>query len=33
MKITRMEYIPASKYLFIRIHTDEGVTGIGEVGS
>ena len=33
MKITRMEYIPAGKYLFIRLHTDEGVSGIGEVGS
>lgn len=33
MKITRIDYIPASKYLFIKIHTDEGITGIGEVGS
>ena len=33
MKITGMEYIPASKYLFLKIHTDAGITGIGEVGS
>ena len=33
MKITKMELIPASKYLFIRLHTDEGITGIGEVGA
>ena len=32
MKITEIELIPASKYLFIKIHTDEGITGIGEVG-
>jgi len=32
MKITDMELIAASKYLFIKIHTDEGITGIGEVG-
>lgn len=33
MKITDMEIIPASKYLFIKVKTDEGITGIGEVGS
>ncbi|MCD8121356.1 MAG: mandelate racemase/muconate lactonizing enzyme family protein [Clostridiales bacterium] len=33
MKITDLTLVPASKYLFIRIHTDEGITGIGEVGS
>lgn len=33
MKITKMELIPASKYLFIKLHTDEGITGIGEVGA
>lgn len=33
MKITGIDYIPASKYLFIKIHTDEGITGIGEIGS
>ena len=32
MKITELELIPADKYLFLKIHTDEGITGIGEVG-
>lgn len=33
MKITKLELIPASKYLFIKIHTDEGIHGTGEVGA
>lgn len=33
MKIIRMELVPASKYLFIKLHTDTGIIGIGEVGS
>ncbi|MEA5012248.1 MAG: galactonate dehydratase [Angelakisella sp.] len=33
MKITKLELIPASKYLFIKLHTDEGIIGIGEVGA
>lgn len=33
MKITRIELIPASKYLFIKVHTDEGIYGTGEVGA
>ena len=33
MKITGLEIIPASKYLFIKIITDEGVHGIGEAGA
>lgn len=32
MKITDVELIPASKYLFVKLHTDEGIYGIGEVG-
>lgn len=32
MKITDLELIPADKYLFLKIHTDEGIIGIGEVG-
>lgn len=32
MKITEIRLIPADKYLFLRIDTDEGVSGIGEVG-
>lgn len=33
MKITDLTLVPASKYLFIKIHTDEGIVGIGEIGS
>ncbi len=33
MKITRMELIPASRYLFVKLYTDDGVYGIGEVGA
>ena len=33
MKVTRLELVPASKYLFIKLHTDAGIVGIGEVGS
>ncbi len=33
MKVTSLELVPASKYLFIRLHTDAGITGVGEVGS
>ncbi len=32
MKITKLEMLPVSKYLFLRVHTDEGISGIGEVG-
>ena len=33
LKITQFEYIHAGKYLFLKIHTDAGITGIGEVGA
>ncbi len=33
MKVTDLTLVPASKYLFIKVHTDAGITGIGEVGS
>lgn len=33
MKITDLTTVPAGKYLFIQIRTDEGITGIGEIGS
>ena len=33
MKITDLTTIPAGKYLFIQVHTDEGITGTGEIGS
>lgn len=32
MKISEIKLIPADKYLFLKICTDEGVEGIGEVG-
>ena len=33
MKITNVETLPVDKYLFVRIHTDEGIVGVGESGS
>jgi len=33
MKIIDMELIRASKYLFVKLHTDEGITGLGEAGA
>ncbi len=33
MKITAVEAIPVHRYLFVKIHTDEGITGLGESGS
>lgn len=33
MKVTDLTWIPAGKYLFIQVHTDSGITGIGEVGA
>jgi galactonate dehydratase len=33
MKITRVETLPIDRYLFVRIHTDEGITGLGESGT
>lgn len=33
MKISAIELLPASKYLFVRVHTDCGISGIGEIGS
>lgn len=32
MKITDIELIPASRYLFLKVHTDAGITGVGELG-
>ena len=32
MKITDLTLIQASKYLFVKIITDTGISGIGEVG-
>ncbi len=33
MKITEIEYLPAGKYLFIKVHTDSGMYGLGEAGA
>ena len=33
MKITAVETIPVDRYLFAKVHTDEGITGLGESGA
>lgn len=33
MRITKVETIPVDRYLFVKIHTDEGLTGLGESGT
>ncbi len=33
MRIRDIETIRAGRYIFVRIHTDEGITGIGEAGA
>lgn len=33
MEITAIEKIRVEGYLYIRVHTDEGITGLGEVGA
>lgn len=33
MKITAVEPIPVDRYLFVKVHTDEGITGLGESGT
>lgn len=33
MKITRIESIPVDRYLFVQVHTDEGLVGLGESGT
>ena len=30
MKITDVKVIPVNQFLFVKIYTDEGITGIGE---
>ncbi len=32
MKITRVETIPVDRYLYVQVHTDAGITGLGESG-
>jgi len=33
MKITAIETVPVDQYLFVKVHTDEGITGLGESGA
>ena len=33
MKIVDIEVIPVSRYLFVKVHTDEGISGLGESGA
>jgi galactonate dehydratase len=33
VRITRIETLPVDTYLFVRVHTDAGITGLGESGA
>jgi galactonate dehydratase len=33
MKITAVNAIPIDRYLFVEVHTDEGIKGLGESGA
>ena len=33
MKITSVEPIPVDRYLFVKVHTDDSITGLGESGT
>src|ERR1700687_2707717 len=33
MRITRVESLPIDRYLFVQVHTDAGITGLGEAGT
>ncbi len=33
MKIVEIETIPVDRYLFVKVHTDAGITGLGESGA
>jgi galactonate dehydratase len=33
MRITRVETLPIDRYLFVQVHTDAGITGLGEAGT
>jgi galactonate dehydratase len=33
MKITAIETLPIDRYLFVQVHTDAGITGLGESGA
>ena len=32
MKITDVKPIAMDRYLFVKIYTDEGITGVGQIG-
>ncbi|HEX8966935.1 MAG TPA: galactonate dehydratase [Chloroflexota bacterium] len=33
MRITQVEAIPIDRYLFVQVHTDDGIVGLGEAGT
>ncbi|MCZ6635401.1 MAG: galactonate dehydratase [bacterium] len=33
MKITDIQVLPVDRYLFVQVHTDEGIVGLGESGT
>src|SRR6266567_779053 len=33
MQITRVETKPVDRYLFVQVHTDDGIVGLGEAGT
>ncbi len=33
MKITNIEVLPIDRYLFVQVHTGEGIVGLGESGA
>jgi L-alanine-DL-glutamate epimerase-like enolase superfamily enzyme len=33
IKVTEVETIRVSRHLFVRIHTNEGITGLGELAT
>jgi hypothetical protein len=33
VKITDLETLFVDRYLFVRVHTDAGITGLGESGA
>lgn len=33
MKVTKVETVPVDRFLFVRVHTDAGIVGLGESGA
>jgi galactonate dehydratase len=33
VRITQVETLPVDRYLFVQVHTDEGIVGLGEAGT